>query len=192
MNQLSFLKVTVFAALALLGAGLAKSSAQDSSGVIYSNDFAVNPLTPDGFTATDPQAIVWTQDAIHDGKGSLKLTNTDKTKIVSAIGAFVPFTGGALHVSVEAKTDGIVGGAQPWEKASVQIYYFDQNKTAIDYKWKNYSDTLPFAEGTQDWQTYDKAFFIPTSTQVAFIQIRFNLLRSTGTAWIDKIRIASQ
>ena len=168
-------------------------SAADEPPGLYTNDFATDPLlSADGLQVSDASAVTWSKDGVRNGKGALKLTNNDKAKNVTAFGSFIPFTGGKLTVSVEARTDKVTSGTQVWEKASVQIFYFDQDKKMIDYKWKSYSDTIPLPNGTADWDTYDKICFFPATTNVAYIRVCYCMLRTTGTAWIDRISIKAQ
>ncbi|MBE7157253.1 MAG: hypothetical protein INR62_02235 [Rhodospirillales bacterium] len=178
-------------ALGLSFSGVSRSWAEDNT-VLYTNDFSSNPLDEAaGLKVNDLSAVSWAKEVTHSGKGSLKLTNGDKMKDVIAKGELIRFSGNRLTVSAEAKTENVAPGAQSWEKAMVQVYYYDENKRMIDYKWKGYNDMVPISTGTSGWSVYEKTFVLPEAVKAAYIQVRCVMLHTTGTAWIDKVTVTA-
>jgi hypothetical protein len=163
-----------------------------ATGALYSTDFALSPFTaPDTrWWVSNPALVTWVQDVIHGGKGSLKISNLDKTKGVSAYGPYVAYTGPALRLSVELKQDSLVTGVlNPTAKALVAIYYYDAEQHEINVPWPKYHDIQSLPDGSLDWQTYDKICTLPSSiTGVAFARVGV-FLPGTGTIWVDNITL---
>jgi hypothetical protein len=191
-----FWNVSTLALLCLLvGASIpspADTPPSPTTNSLYSTDFASDPFTtPDTrWWVSNPALVTWVQDVIHGGKGSLKISNVDKTKGVSAYGPYVAFTGPTLSLSVELKQDSLVTGVlNPTAKALVAIYYYDADQHEINVPWPKYHDIQSLPDGTLDWQTYDKVCTLPGSTSgVAFARVGL-FLPGTGTIWVDKIAL---
>jgi len=199
MNYSSLLGLPAFLVLFLIG-GLHPSKADDSSpapapGVLYTNDFTTSPINTSDtrWWVSDPAQISWVQDVVHGGKGSLKLTNPDKTKNIGTFGPFIPYTGPSLTLSLEAKLDSVITGVvNPSVKAAISVYYYDQDRHEINTPWPKYHDSQGLPDGSQDWQTYEKTFFLPAGTSgVAFARIAVTLPGS-GTIWIDKVSLSQK
>ena len=200
MNDSSLLSLPAFVLVLLLIGGAAPSQADDTSpapapGVLYTNDFATTPINTSDtrWWVSDPARVTWVQDVTHGGKGSLKLSNPDKTGNLGTFGPFIPYTGPSIKLSFEAKLDGVTTGvANPSVKAAVSLYYYDQDKLEINTPWPKYHDIQGLPDGSQDWQTYEKTFFLPAATSgVAFVRIAITLPGS-GTIWIDKVSLSQK
>jgi hypothetical protein len=129
------------------------------------------------------------QDAIHEGKGSLKLTSTDPKANVVTYGPFIPYAGPSLRLSFEVKLDSVSTGANNGHKAGVAIYYYDKQKHEIIFPSTMYHDTFELPDETQDWQTYGKPCILPQGIpEVAFFRVVVGL-PGTGTIWVDKVTV---
>ena len=197
MMESSFLKLSLFVLALLLVLGGVSSPAENAPaapGLLYTNDFGTDPTkdTDNKWWVSDPTKITWVQDVLHEGKGSLKLSNIDNTKIVSTYGPYVAYTGQAVRLSIELKQDSVTTGGiamNPTAKAGIGIYYYDQDKKEINIPWPKYHDHLDLPDSTLDWDTYEKTFTLPAAaTGVAFVRVVITLPGS-GTIWVDNINL---
>jgi len=168
------------------------SPASSPTNVVY--DFGGDPINPaDASTrwlVSSPTLITWEKDVTHVGKGALKLTNPDQTKNVITYGPYIPYTGPSLKLSVDVKQDSVVTGVfSASVKASVAIYYYDQDKNPISKPWPKYHDILALPDGSLDWTPYNVTFNLPNAQgAVAFVRVVINLAGS-GTIWVDNITL---
>ncbi len=162
------------------------------TGALYTTDFRSDPfaIPETRWWVSNPTAITWVKDVVHGGKGSLKLSNSDKSKSLSAYGPYIPYTGPMLRLSAEVKSESLVTGiVNPSVKALIAIYYYDADKHEINMPWSKYHDIQNIPDGSQDWQTYDKTFALPGSASgVAFARVGI-FLPGSGTIWIDTISL---
>jgi hypothetical protein len=167
-------------------------SPSSTPGALYTTDFGSDPFaTPEPrWWISNPTAITWVKDVVHGGKGSLKLSNSDKSKSLSAYGPYIPYTGPKLRLSAEVKSENLVTGiVNPSLKALIAIYYYDADKHEINMPWSRYHDIQNIPDGSQDWQTYDKTFDLPGSASgVAFARVSI-FLPGSGTIWVDSISL---
>lgn len=158
----------------------------------YTNDFATDPFHPNDSSlrwwVNNADQASWVKDVVHDGKGAIKLTNADNTKNTVTYGPYIPYTGPAISISAEIKTDSIVGNGSG-KKATVSIYYYDSQRNQITVPYPGYHDSQTIPDGTSDWTSYIQQYSLPpNAADIAYVRVVVNLI-GTGTLWLDKVTL---
>ena len=160
---------------------------------LFSADLSANPIhAADQAVSwwTNSPQVTWVTDVVGQGKGSLKLTNTDPTKSVMVYSPFVPYTGPSINLVAEVKQDSIQRGPAVVNKPIVAVYYYGADRKPIDVPWHNFHDGQILGDGTLDWTSYNRTFTLPSNVGgVAFVRVVVGLVGS-GTIWVDKVELS--
>jgi hypothetical protein len=81
------------------------------------------------------------------------------------------------------RTDTVVGGKKPWERARISIEFLDDQGERIG----DYPPSLGDVEGTTPWQSFWREFAIPQNTKK--IKVVCALGNATGTAYFDNLKM---
>jgi hypothetical protein len=118
-----------------------------------------------------------------DGAKCLRITND---KLATSMGAQEFSLDGRksskVTVSAWIKVANVVPGKEDWEKANLQILFFDEDDRQVG----GWPQLGPW-EGTFDWLQAARIFRVPAEARKA--KVVFGLNNCTGTLWIDDIQV---
>ncbi|MFH0886601.1 MAG: hypothetical protein V1843_00370 [bacterium] len=117
----------------------------------------------------DKKCLMIRNDAVKASLGAQEFA-LDGTKI--------PF----VTLSAWIKIKDVVKGKEDWDKANVQILFFDQGGTQVG----GWPEIGPWV-GTADWKKYFKTFAVPKGTVKA--KVVMGLVNASGTVWFDDIQV---
>jgi len=87
-----------------------------------------------------------------------------------------------VSISARVKLEGIEPGPENWNKANVQLLFFDKKGNQLG----GWPEIGPW-EGSFDWKKVGKNFYVPKGTAKA--KVVFGLYNCKGTAYFDKIEL---
>jgi len=114
----------------------------------------------------------------------------NKTKAYSMITQKIPVVPGKMFVVILSgmiKTENIVQGSNPWDKARISILFLDSAGNRVG-GWPAVARET--AETINEWTKWENNYPVPENT--AFIEVSAGLLDCAGTIYLDKLRLEAR
>ncbi|PKL90811.1 MAG: hypothetical protein CVV21_11045 [Candidatus Goldiibacteriota bacterium HGW-Goldbacteria-1] len=124
----------------------------------------------------------------YESPSCFKITN--KSKAYSMITQKVPVVPEKMFVVILSgmiKTENIIQGGNPWDKARISILFLDSAGNRVG-GWPAVAGET--AETISEWTKWENNYPVPEGT--AFIEVSAGLLDCAGTIYIDKLRLEAR
>jgi protein-L-isoaspartate(D-aspartate) O-methyltransferase len=151
---------------------------------IYNGGFEIEKEgSPDGWFYLRQATLE--RKASPQGKSYLAFSNRESGRDAHALQAFGVDGRRVRSVSISllAQADGVVPGAESYERPALAIRFFDGQNRSVG------EDAIPLRLGTFRWNRFGKEVRVPREAQMAMIQV--GLRGATGLLCVDDLRMTS-
>lgn len=122
------------------------------------------------------------RENVKEGRACLRITTNSPGWVVAGQDAILPRGAVRVRLSGWMRTWNVKMGANPWEKARLQVTFYNANGELVG----GYPPGFDI-DGTTDWTFYTRDYEVPQgAVRVSLIA---GLHNATGTAWYDDLRL---
>lgn len=122
------------------------------------------------------------RENVKEGRACLRITTNSPGWVVAGQDAILPQGAVRVRLSGWMRTWNVKMGANPWEKARLQVTFYNANGELVG----GYPPGFDI-DGTTDWTFYTRDYEVPQgAVRVSLIA---GLHNATGTAWYDDLRL---
>ncbi len=115
-----------------------------------------------------------------EGRKCLRIASDTPAYVMASQAFYLPEGVRRVRLSGWMRTQGVKPGAQPWERARLQLVFSDQSGEPT------YPPSVSL-EGTTPWRHYQQEHDVPEGT--AIITVLLGLHQASGVVWYDDLRL---
>ncbi|MCS6950366.1 MAG: carbohydrate binding domain-containing protein, partial [bacterium] len=121
-------------------------------------------------------------EGAREGRNCLRVSTRSPSWAMAGQDCQLPKGAKRVRLSGWMRTEKVRAGANPWEKARMQITFSDANGQLVG----GYPPSVDI-DGTTEWTFYSRDYEVPA--QAVRVSLAVGLHNATGTVWYDDLRL---